>query len=85
MRQGRPLAANLRRALRGESCVACVPPRRALALIATGGRHAVACRGRLVVAGDWVWRWKDRIDGSHMAKFALPETVELEAPPPDQA
>jgi selenide,water dikinase len=81
IRQGPPLAANLRHALRRESFASCVPPRHVLSLIATGGRHAVASRGRLVVEGDWVWRWKDRIDRAYMAKFSLPETVELAAAP----
>jgi selenide, water dikinase len=46
-----------------------VPQQAALALISTGGRHAIASRGRLAVAGDWVWRWKDRIDRGFMAKY----------------
>ena len=85
IRQGPPLAANLRHALRRESFASCVPPRHVLSLIATGGRHAVASRGALVVEGDWVWRWKDRIDRTYMAKFALPESVERSASPPDGA
>jgi len=85
IRQGPSLAANLRHALRRESFATCVPPRHVLSLIATGERHAVACRGPLVVEGEWVWRWKDRIDRAYMAKFTLPETVELAAPPPDEA
>jgi len=85
MRQGAPLATNLRHALRGEAFATHVPPRHVLSLIATGGRHAVASRGRLVVEGAWVWRWKDRIDRAYMAKFALPETVELQPPPSDGA
>lgn len=85
VRQGPPLAANLRHALRRESFASCVPPRHVLAVIATGGRHAVASRGALVVEGDWVWRWKDRIDRAYMAKFTLPETGERATPPPDGA
>jgi selenide,water dikinase len=85
MRQGAPLAANLRHALRRESFASRVPPRQVLTLIGTGGRHAVASRGPLVVEGGWVWQWKDRIDRAYMAKFALPETVELATPPPDEA
>jgi selenide,water dikinase len=85
IRQGPPLAANLRHALRREPFASCVPQRHGLSLIATGGRHAVATRGPLVVAGDWVWRWKDRIDRAYMAKFTLPETFELAAPPTDEA
>jgi selenide,water dikinase len=70
VRQGPPLAANLRRRLHSESPTAYVPQRHALALISTGGKHAVASRGPFVFEGDWVWRWKDRIDRAFMAKYA---------------
>ena len=72
VRQGPPLAANLRHALRREPLATCVPPRHPLSLIATGERHAVASRGPFTFEGDWVWRWKDRRDRAFMAKFALP-------------
>ena len=85
IRQGPQLAANLRHALRRESFATRVPPRHVLSLIATGGRHAVASRGPLVIEGDWVWRWKDRINRAYMAKYTLPETVELATLPPDEA
>jgi selenide,water dikinase len=69
VRQGPPLATNLRRAARGEALAAFVPQRSALALISTGNRHAIASRGAFAVEGDWVWRWKDRIDRGFMAKY----------------
>jgi pyridine nucleotide-disulfide oxidoreductase family protein len=72
VRQGPPLAANLRRALHNETPAAYIPQRHALALISTGGRHAVASRGPFVFEGDWVWRWKDRIDRAFMAKYVHP-------------
>jgi selenide,water dikinase len=55
-----------------------VPQRHALALITTGDRHALASRGPFVAEGDWVWRWKDRIDRRFMAKYVAP------APPADR-
>jgi selenide,water dikinase len=80
VRMGVPLADNLRRALRGEPLRAYRPQRHWLALISTGGRHAVASRGPIGFAGDWVWRWKDGIDRRFMRRFsAFP--VMAEAPP----
>jgi len=74
VRMGKPLAENLRRSLRGEPLKAYRPQRDWLSLISTGDQHAVASRGALGFAGDWVWRWKDHIDRSFMRMFTeLPE------------
>ena len=74
VRMGKPLAENLRRSLRDEPLKAYHPQRDWLSLISTGDQHAVASRGALGFAGDWVWRWKDHIDRSFMRKFTeLPE------------
>ena len=69
VRQGPPLAENLRRALAGSPLVDYRPQKSALALISTGGRHAVASWQGLAVSGRWVWWWKDRIDRRFMAKY----------------
>ena len=71
VRQGPPLAANLRAAATGGALARYVPQERALALISTGGKHAVAVRGRLCVAGRWVWRWKDCIDRRFMRRYRV--------------
>ncbi len=71
VRQGPPLARNLHAAAMGGRLAPFVPPRRTLALVSTGGRHAVAFRGRWSVAGAWVWRWKDRIDRRFLDRYRV--------------
>jgi selenide,water dikinase len=74
VRQGPPLARNLRRALVGRAPRPYAPQRTVLALISTGDRYAVATKGRLTASGRAMWRWKDRIDRRWMAKYGdLPE------------
>ena len=69
VRMAKPLAANLRRSLRGQALQAYTPQRHWLALISTGNRWAVASRGPLGIAGAWVWSWKDHIDRQFMKRF----------------
>jgi selenide,water dikinase len=74
VRAGPPLTKNLRRMLRGEQLVGWAPQRQALALISTGGRHAVAARGSFSLTGRWLWRWKDRIDRRFVKRYRSPKT-----------
>ena len=74
VRQGPPLAENLRRFLLNESLVEYTPQPRTLALISTGEAHAIASWGALSFHGNWVWRWKDSIDRKFMAKYRAPWT-----------
>ena len=71
VRQGPALAANLRAAATGRPLVRYRPQSRALALISTGGRHAIAVWGRVSFSGAWVWRWKDRIDRRFMRRYRV--------------
>ena len=70
VRQGPPLAENLRRAVEGRPPVAYRAQRHWLALISTGDQYAVASRGPMHFQGAWVWRWKDWIDRRFMRKFS---------------
>lgn len=74
VRMGKPLAENLRRSLRAQPLLAYHPQHHWLALISTGNRYAVGSRGPWGFGGDWVWRWKDRIDRQFMRRFTeLPD------------
>jgi pyridine nucleotide-disulfide oxidoreductase family protein len=68
VRMGPILAHNLRAAVIDDALRAYQPQRRFLVLIGTGAAHAVAAWGPLSCEGDWVWRWKQRIDRRFVAR-----------------
>lgn len=78
VRQGPPLAENLRRAVEGRALKPYRPQNKWLALISTGDQYAVASRGALGFQGAWVWRWKDWIDRRFMLKFNQLPAMETE-------
>lgn len=72
VRAAPPLANNLIAALAGQPLSAFEPQRRALYLLTTGPKHAIASWGLWAFAGRWVWYWKDRIDRDYIAKLRRP-------------
>jgi selenide,water dikinase len=69
VRAGPVLAKNLRAFCEGRALDAWTPQARALYLISTGDRHALATWGSWSWSGQWVWRWKDHIDRQFMRRF----------------
>ncbi len=70
VRAGPALTENLRLALSGRSLWPHYPSHRALQLISTGDRRAIASWRGLSASGHWVWRWKDAIDRRFVARYA---------------
>lgn len=62
VRQGGPLAGNLRRALLGEPLKPFTPQTRFLVLLGTSEGEAVATRSGWAAKGAWAWRLKQWID-----------------------
>ncbi len=71
VRQGKPLAENLRRLLQGDSLQIYKPQSKFLSLISTGDRKAIMSWGTLPLGNEsaWLWRWKDTIDRKFMDQF----------------
>ncbi|HSN19579.1 MAG TPA: FAD-dependent oxidoreductase, partial [Usitatibacter sp.] len=72
VRAGPVLAGNLRAALEEKALRPHSSPARYLALVSTGNRHAVAVWNGWSWEGNWVWRWKDRIDRGFVARYGAP-------------
>ncbi len=82
VRAGPVLAHNLRATLLGRPLRQFRPQRHALYLLSTGGRHAVGTRNGLTLEGDWLWRWKDRLDRRFVDRFnVLPAMAPPNRPP----
>jgi selenide, water dikinase len=74
VRQGAPLAKNLRRSIAAKPLAIYRAQRDAMYLLSTADGRAIGTRNGMVFEGPWVWRWKDAIDRRFMEKFNnLPE------------
>jgi selenide,water dikinase len=78
VRQGPPLAKNLRRVLLGEEARPFVPQSRYLSILGTGDGRAVATRNGWAAEGAWVWRWKDYIDRKWMRMYREAPTTPMQ-------
>jgi selenide,water dikinase len=74
VRQGKPLADNLRHALLNRPLKPFKPQKSLLALVSSGDKYAIANKSFFSVSGGFVWAWKDWIDRRWMATYSeLPE------------
>ncbi len=86
VRAGPPLYENVMRFLLEKPLKSHRPQREFLGLVSTGDPYAIASRGRwFSMEGRFIWKWKDHIDRTWMAKYKeLPDIEEMMAnmPPP---
>ena len=78
VRQAPVLFHNLQAELSGGALRSYTPQRDYLKLISKGRRSAVSDKWGIGVSGQWVWKWKDRIDQAFMLPFRQP--IEMPAP-----
>jgi len=71
VRAGPVLASNLRAFCEALPLVNWQPQEKALYLVSTGSRYAIASWGKWTWSGAWVWYWKDWIDRRFIGRFSI--------------
>lgn len=71
VRQGPPLARNLRRLLDGRPLIPFTPQKNWLSLISTGNKNAVVSWGDLAFQSPLAWTWKEMLDRSFIRQHTL--------------
>ncbi len=79
------LADNLRAAVSGGEFRAFRPQAHYLKLVSLGRKAALADKWGRSVSGEWVWRWKDRIDRAFMEKLGNLPAMPRPALPDERA
>lgn len=69
VRQGMPLAENLRRKLLDKKLKPFHPQKSFLSLITIGDKTSVLSKGQFKLSGPWVWKWKNYVDRKFMDRF----------------
>ncbi|HUV22594.1 MAG TPA: selenide, water dikinase SelD [Gammaproteobacteria bacterium] len=79
VRQGQPLAQNLRRALLNRPLKPFKPQKTLLALISSGDQYAIATKANWHFEAALLWKWKDWIDRRWMQQYTkLPSMSDKE-------
>ncbi|MEL6826603.1 MAG: selenide, water dikinase SelD [Pseudomonadota bacterium] len=85
VRQAPALFHNLRAQLSGGDFTSYAPQDAYLKLISLGRTSAVTDKWGIGLSGDWVWRWKNRIDQAFMRQFQEPDSMPSPKRPHDMA
>ena len=85
VRQAPALFHNLRAQLSGGDLTAFTPQDAYLKLISLGRKSAATDKWGIGLSGNWVWRWKDRIDQAFMKQFQEPGSMPSPKRPHDMA
>ncbi len=82
VRQAPVLYKNIVATLTSRPLTAYKPQNDFLSLITGGEKTAIAAKWGLAVSGQWVWRWKEKIDQRFMRQFQDFPVMKGEASPP---